>query len=185
MSNCITTPKFTNHDRRNPANSISHCVSEQPMWHGNQILHVRNLLANSAHHTRGRASIGHRTLQLLQDGLVVRGKLWNVDLWVPQSVDFGAGELNHVGPLLCICGDEGAEVGRRANWKHGYYSREAKAERSRLRRQCLRSAICATRSKGPAVSVGYGPHRTIYLTGIDANGKVARASARRRFRALS
>jgi hypothetical protein len=29
---------------------------------------------------------------------------------------------------------------------------------------------------------GYGPHRTIYLTGIEPNGKVARASARRRFR---
>jgi hypothetical protein len=27
--------------------------------------------------------------------------------------------------------------------------------------------------------------QTIYLTGIDANGKVARASARTRFRALS
>jgi len=39
------------------------------------------------------------------------------------------------------------------------------------------------RPRGPAV--GYGPHRTIYLTGIDANGKVARASACRRFRALS
>jgi hypothetical protein len=38
----------------------------------------------------------------------------------------------------------------------------------------LRSAICATRSKGPrGPAVGYGPHRTIYLTGIDANGKVA------------
>jgi hypothetical protein len=30
-----------------------------------------------------------------------------------------------------------------------------------------------------------GPHRTIYLTDIDANGKVARASARRRFRELT
>jgi hypothetical protein len=40
----------------------------------------------------------------------------------------------------------------------------------------LRSAICATRSKGPrAPAAGYGPHRTIYLTGIDANGKVASA----------
>jgi hypothetical protein len=28
---------------------------------------------------------------------------------------------------------EGLERSRRANWKHGYYSREAKAERSRLR----------------------------------------------------
>ena len=41
-------------------------------------------------------------------------------------------------------------------------------------RQYLRSAICATRSKGPrGPTVGYGPHRTTYLTGIDANGKVA------------
>jgi hypothetical protein len=53
-------------------------------------------------------------------------------------------------------------------------------------RQYLRSAICATRSKGPrGPAVGYGPHRTIYLSGIDADGNVARASARRRFRALS
>jgi quercetin dioxygenase-like cupin family protein len=56
-------------------------------------------------------------------------------------------------------------------------------------RQYLRSATCATRSKGPrGPTVGYGPHRTIYLagqTGIKANGRVARASARRRFRALS
>ena len=41
----------------------------------------------------------------------------------------------------------------------------------------MRSAICATRSKGPrGPATGYGPHRTIYLagqTGIDANGKVA------------
>jgi integrase len=38
-------------------------------------------------------------------------------------------------------------------------------------RQYLRSAICATRSKGPrGPAVEYGPHRTIYLT-----GKVARA----------
>jgi len=38
----------------------------------------------------------------------------------------------------------------------------------------LRSAICATRSKRPhGPTVGYRPHRIIYLTGIDANGKVA------------
>jgi hypothetical protein len=59
---------------------------------------------------------------------------------------------------------EDLERSRRANWKHGHFSREAKAERSRLR-----AAI----------------HRTIYLTGIDANGKVARASARSRFRELT
>ena len=45
-------------------------------------------------------------------------------------------------------------------------------------RQCLPSAICATRSKGPrGPAVGYGPHRTIYLPGIDANGKVAARQA--------
>jgi hypothetical protein len=41
----------------------------------------------------------------------------------------------------------------------------------------LRSAICATRSKGTrGPAVGYGPHRTIYFAGqirIDAIGKVA------------
>src|SRR4029077_15458591 len=39
--------------------------------------------------------------------------------------------------------------------------------------------------KAPVVPRSDMDHRTIYLTGIDANGKVARASARRRFRALS
>ena len=35
----------------------------------------------------------------------------------------------------------------------------------------MRSAICATRSKGPrGPAAGYGPHRTIYLNGIDGNG---------------
>jgi hypothetical protein len=32
---------------------------------------------------------------------------------------------------------EGLERSRRANWKHGYYSREAKAERSRVRTAIL------------------------------------------------
>jgi hypothetical protein len=32
---------------------------------------------------------------------------------------------------------EGLEHSRRANWKHGYYSREAKAERSRVRAAIL------------------------------------------------
>jgi hypothetical protein len=32
---------------------------------------------------------------------------------------------------------EGLERSRRANWKHGYYSREAKVERSRLRAAIL------------------------------------------------
>jgi hypothetical protein len=34
------------------------------------------------------------------------------------------------------------------------------------------------RARGPAT--GCGPHRTIYLTGIDANGKVASACSRLR-----
>jgi integrase len=33
------------------------------------------------------------------------------------------------------------------------------------------SARLDLKARGPAI--GYGPHRTIYLTGIDANGKVA------------
>jgi hypothetical protein len=41
---------------------------------------------------------------------------------------------------------EGLERSRRANWKHGHFSREAKAERSACGRQYLCSAICATRS---------------------------------------
>ncbi len=41
---------------------------------------------------------------------------------------------------------EGLERSRRANWKHGHFSREAKAERSRVRAARLRSAICATQS---------------------------------------
>jgi hypothetical protein len=32
---------------------------------------------------------------------------------------------------------EGLERSRRANWKHGHFSREAKAERSRLRAAIL------------------------------------------------
>jgi hypothetical protein len=47
---------------------------------------------------------------------------------------------------------EGLERSRRANWKHGHFSREAKAERSACGRQYLRSATCVTRSKDPAVS---------------------------------
>ena len=40
-------------------------------------------------------------------------------------------------------------------------------------RQCLRSATGATRSKGPrGPATGYGPHRTIYLTGIDAMARL-------------
>jgi hypothetical protein len=38
---------------------------------------------------------------------------------------------------------EGLERSKRARWKHGYYSREAKAERSRVRGEYLCSAICA------------------------------------------
>ena len=49
---------------------------------------------------------------------------------------------------------------------------------------------CAPRSvrldlKAPVVPRSATDHRTIYLTGIDANGKVARASARSRFRELT
>jgi hypothetical protein len=39
---------------------------------------------------------------------------------------------------------EGLERSRRANWKHGHYSREAKAERSRLR-EALLERFCKIR----------------------------------------
>jgi hypothetical protein len=41
---------------------------------------------------------------------------------------------------------EGLERSKRARWKHGYYSREAKAERSRVR-----AAILAVRSLGDSI----------------------------------
>src|SRR6266511_6226593 len=42
-------------------------------------------------------------------------------------------------------------------------------------RQYLRSGTWAPRSKGPrGLAVGYGPHGTIYLTAIDANGRSRR-----------
>src|SRR5262249_1897688 len=44
------------------------------------------------------------------------GTLWNIEQ-VRRSVDFRARKLDHLGPLLCICGDECAELGGRA-FKH-------------------------------------------------------------------
>jgi len=52
---------------------------------------------------------------------------------------------------------ESLERSRRANWKHGHFSREAKAERSRLR-----AAILALRDLCDAI------YRTIYLTRLRA-----------------
>src|SRR5262249_25676439 len=43
--------------------------------------------------------------------------LWNIEQ-VRRSVDFRARELDHLGPLLCICGDECAEVCGRACKHH-------------------------------------------------------------------
>jgi hypothetical protein len=52
---------------------------------------------------------------------------------------------------------EGLERSRRANWKHGYYSREAKAERSRVR-----VAILALRALEAAAEVeGEGDARML------------------------
>src|SRR5262249_9341416 len=51
-------------------------------------------------------------------------------------------------------------------------------------RHYLRSASCAARSKAPRAPAIDTEH-TGPLTGIDANGKVARASARGRFRELT
>jgi hypothetical protein len=82
--------------------------------------------------------------------------------------------------LVLLAGGPRAQQG--ANWKHGHFSREAKADGRACGRQYLRSAIYATRSKGSRGPAA-GSHRTIYLTGIDANGKVA--SACRRLRPLS
>jgi hypothetical protein len=55
---------------------------------------------------------------------------------------------------------EGLERSRRANWKHGYYSREAKTERSRVRAACF---IARTRGSSlifdhpPAVALPPSP----------------------------
>ena len=77
---------------------------------------------------------------------------------------------------------EGLARSRRANWKHGHFRGKPRRNGRACGRQYLRSAICATRSKGPrGPTVGYGPHRTIYLTG----SMPARASARSRFRELT
>jgi hypothetical protein len=43
---------------------------------------------------------------------------------------------------------EGLERSRRANWKHGYYSREAKAERSRGRAAILALRYLGLRAQG-------------------------------------
>src|SRR5262245_33561442 len=46
---------------------------------------------------------------------------------------------------------EGLERSRRANWKHGYYSREAKAERSRVRAGILKEYFVNQRSRADQV----------------------------------
>jgi hypothetical protein len=46
---------------------------------------------------------------------------------------------------------ERLERSRRANWKHGYYSREANAERSRVRAAMFVLRYLRARYKGPAV----------------------------------
>jgi hypothetical protein len=57
---------------------------------------------------------------------------------------------------------EGLERSRR----HGHYSREAKAEQSRLRAAMLAVRYLRDRSERPrGPAVGYGPPRTIYLAG--------------------
>src|SRR5262245_42958557 len=42
------------------------------------------------------------------------GRLWNIELVISGSVHLGAGEPNHLGPFLGICGDKRAEVSGRA-----------------------------------------------------------------------
>src|SRR5262249_54051171 len=51
---------------------------------------------------------------------------------------------------------EGLERSRRANWKHGYYSREAKAERSRVRAAIL--ALRYLRMLGQSGVIDARPH---------------------------
>jgi hypothetical protein len=83
---------------------------------------------------------------------------------------------------------EGIERSRRANWKHGYYSREAKAERSRVR-AAMCSAIWAARSKGPTVPRSdkdhTGPSISPDRLASMPMARSPRALARRRFRVLS
>jgi hypothetical protein len=56
---------------------------------------------------------------------------------------------------------EGLERSKRARWKHGYYSREATAEQSRVRAACARLVlrwgfISAKRPFEHGVAVGLG-----------------------------
>jgi hypothetical protein len=52
---------------------------------------------------------------------------------------------------------EGLERSRRANWKHGHYSREAKAERSRLREAPPRAVRLDLKAPVVRRSAGRGP----------------------------
>src|SRR5215813_9549142 len=50
---------------------------------------------------------------------------------------------------------EDLERSRRANWKHGYYSREAKAERSRVRAAILALRYLRIRCSPSALAAGF------------------------------
>jgi hypothetical protein len=52
---------------------------------------------------------------------------WVTVSFAPHSISWSRGPRT----------PEGLERSRRANWKHGHFSREAKAERSRLRAAIL------------------------------------------------
>jgi len=81
---------------------------------------------------------------------------------------------------------EGLERSRRANWKHGYYSREGRRNGRACGRQNLCSAICATRSKAPVVPRPDTAHTGPFISLAPMPmARSPRASARRRFMALS
>jgi hypothetical protein len=58
---------------------------------------------------------------------------------------------------------EGLEGNRRANWKHGYYSREAKAERSRLRAAILAPQPVRLDLRGLINAITNSPNRPLLL----------------------
>src|SRR5512132_4418479 len=108
-------------------------------------------------------------------------------MWRPLQTD---------GQALPGCGH--AERALQASWWQEHGAAHAGGPRAQQAGKLETRALFAGSQGGTVARAGgnaCGPlsarldlntdHRTIYLTGIDANGKVARASARRRFRALS
>jgi hypothetical protein len=74
------------------------------------------------------------------------------------------------GPLT----PEGLERSRRANWKHGYYSREAKAERSRVRAAML--ALRRAGARGSSLIFDHPPAvaKMVWFQGVYDRRRAAR-----------